>query len=158
MEGGCHLAVPPPWGSLRRWRGQGGWWPGWGGSPGVSFPYLTRKSRQPELCEPGEGPDVLPPAVFSLSPAVADPAVLPGGRGEKPLSVGNGLPSSVLTLRCGVGARGVQGWMWCPGWGVNTRDVGPWGAGRDEGPRVHVEPPKGGFNSPPHFAILYIRF
>lgn len=48
--------------------------------------------------------------------------------------------------------------MWCPGWGVNTRDVGPWGAGQDEGPRVHVEPPKGGFISPPHFAILYIRF
>lgn len=77
MSPGC----PPTVGSLRRWW----WW--WGaaglaeGFPGVSFPYLTLKSGQAELCELGLGPAVLPPAV-------QHPAVPPGveGGGEAPFT------------------------------------------------------------------------
>lgn len=78
------------------------------GLPGVSaFPYLSQKSRRCELCEPWAGTSC---------------AALGGGAGEKPLSVGNGLPKDVPPppvppAGCGSG-RGTLGCRLGPRMGV----------------------------------------
>lgn len=79
QAGGCHLAAPPPHKAAVGLGAGCSPWPR--GLPGVSaFPYLSQKSRRCELCEPWAGTSC---------------AALGGGAGEKPLSVGNGLPKDV---------------------------------------------------------------